>query len=883
MKTLFIVLFVSTIGLAQTTYYVDITAEPGGNGTTPNTSSSNGTHAWDSVEDVINFKAIKPGDVVLFHRGQRFTKQGDGRYNGAFLLMFNNDGVTYSAYGGTPGIENNPIIDGENKWQHVLGVWSTIRHDNITIKNLTFTRPYNGIDGCNAGNIVDCDFVTIDSCVFDADGAEMALYISKSNNYKITNSVFKNATGPHPLDYVKTSDWVEPLHGIYSNGCSNVLLENNKFLNNRTGGFKTNTNEGWNTRITLKNNWFEGCGTPIALFGCDKAEVFYNVIITNYDIKNLAGISDRGYFDAIIMGGGLGTLTQNSKIYNNTFITSDSTNNCVVVRTRVETGNNNELKNNLFYQAYKDTKYYNWQTYIEGPSLNYDYNLWYVVGNSVGRGWSINGSIYNSFSSWQSSAGQDIHGKWAKPLFSNFDWKEYPLVNKDLTPRENSPVIDAGVKVFDWDGNPLATDFNGNAIVGAPDLGAFEYKSVGVPPVASFNVDDRTPLTTQTVVFTDASTNAPTSWQWTFSPSTVSYVDGTSSTSKNPHVRFNSAGSYSVTLRVTNSSGSDTDVKNNYITATVPVLIPVASFSANNQTPLTTQTVVFTDASTNTPTSWQWTFNPSTVSYVDGTSSTSKNPHVRFNSVATYSCTLRVSNSAGSDLEVKTNFITVSPTLGVNLNISLFLAGPYENNGMKTTLNEKGFLPKVQPFNVAPWNYSGSETVPVGFSENIVDWVLIELRTDLAASTQVARKAALIKSSGEVADVLKSGLAFPNVPVGSYYIVVYHRNHLSVMSSTKVSLTDTPVLYDFTNSQAKAFGSNSMQNLGDGKYGLYSGDGNSDGIISNNDIQNIWIPQFLNSIDGYQTGDFNLDGSVTASDNNIFWLPNNGIKSNVPK
>lgn len=884
MKTFWILLFISSISIAQTTYYVDVTSSPGGNGTTTNISSTNGTHAWESVEDVINFSAIKSGDNVLFHRGQTFTRSGDGRVNGAFLLYFNNDGVTYGAYGGASGIENNPVIDGENKWQHILGMWGNIAYDNITIKNLTFTRPYNGIDGCNAGNIVGCDYVTIESCVFDADGAEMGLYISRSNNYKITNSVFKNATGPHPLDFTKTSDWIEPLHGIYSNGCSNILLENNKFLNNRTGGFKTNTNEGWNRSVKLRNNWFEGCGTPIALFGCDKAEVFYNVVVTNYGTENLADIPDRGYFDAIMLGGGDGISTQNSKIYNNTFITSDYTNNCVVVRSRAEIGDNNEFINNLFFQAYKDSRYYNWQCQSEGSlsAIKFDYNLWYVVGNSVGRGWYVNGTTYSSFSSWQTTSGQDTHGKWAKPLYMNFTWKEYPLVNKDITPQENSPVINSGVTVYDWNGNSLSTDFNGNPIQGAPDIGAFEFQSAATvqTPVSAFSVNDRTPYTTQTVVFTDASINSPTSWQWTFSPSSVSFMNGTSLTSRNPRVRFNTAEVYTVTLRAANSAGSDNEVKSGYITTTAPISPPVAAFSADNLIPTTSETVTFIDASSNSPTSWQWTFNPTNISYMDGTSATSKNPHVKFNSSTTYSCTLSVNNSDGSDSEVKTNFISAT---GVKFEVSVFLAGTYENGSMNTTLNSKRFIPMTQPFNSPPWNYDGVDAVTDAISDEVVDWVLVELRTGFAASTMVARRAGIVKNDGMISRINGRGFYYSDIPAGNYYIVVHHRNHLSVMSAEKVSLNiDSWVHYDFTNSQVKAYGADAMQDLGDGNYGLYSGDGNSDGAITVADIQECWIPQFLNSIDGFQQGDFDMDGSVTASDNNIFWLPNNGVKTNVP-
>ena len=53
---------------------------------------------------------------------------------------------------------------------------------------------------------------------------------------------------------------------------------------------------------------------------------------------------------------------------------------------------------------------------------------------------------------------------------------------------------------------------------------------------------------------------------------------------------------------------------------------PQADFAANNLNPVVNQTVTFTDLSANCPVSWQWSFSPSNVTYVDGTSSASKNP-----------------------------------------------------------------------------------------------------------------------------------------------------------------------------------------------------------------------------------------------------------------
>ena len=90
-----------------------------------------------------------------------------------------------------------------------------------------------------------------------------------------------------------------------------------------------------------------------------------------------------------------------------------------------------------------------------------------------------------------------------------------------------------------------------------------------------------------------------------------------------------------------------------------PSLPPVADFTADKTTPVVGETVNFTDQSTYSPTNWFWAFDPATVTYLSGTSSTSQNPIVSFNATGTYDVSLYVENANGNDTKVKTGYITV--------------------------------------------------------------------------------------------------------------------------------------------------------------------------------------------------------------------------------
>ena len=168
------------------------------------------------------------------------------------------------------------------------------------------------------------------------------------------------------------------------------------------------------------------------------------------------------------------------------------------------------------------------------------------------------------------------------------------------------------------------------------------------PPVADFIGAPTTLGAGGTVFFTDLSTNIPTARSWIFGGGTPA-----TSTEKNPEVIYNNIGTYPVSLTVSNSHGRDKEIKVNYITVTAPQP-PIADFSASSTSICVGDSVDFTDQSLNTPTAWGWTFEGGTP----GTS-TERNPTITYNTPGTYTVTLTVANSAGSDTETKVDYMFV--------------------------------------------------------------------------------------------------------------------------------------------------------------------------------------------------------------------------------
>jgi M6 family metalloprotease-like protein len=205
---------------------------------------------------------------------------------------------------------------------------------------------------------------------------------------------------------------------------------------------------------------------------------------------------------------------------------------------------------------------------------------------------------------------------------------------------------DTNPSSFLTDGSPGGLDISNVSASGSTI--SFYYSNSIVPPVADFTASPTTVNQGESVTFTDLSTNNPTSWSWQFEGGTPS-----TSSQKNPVVVYETAGTYRVSLTVTNNGGSDTETKTAYIT--VNVVAPVADFQADITSVTENNSISFADLSTNYPTNWVWTFPGGTP----GTS-TEQNPVITYPTAGYYDVTLTATNSAGSTTETKTDYISVA-------------------------------------------------------------------------------------------------------------------------------------------------------------------------------------------------------------------------------
>ena len=190
-------------------------------------------------------------------------------------------------------------------------------------------------------------------------------------------------------------------------------------------------------------------------------------------------------------------------------------------------------------------------------------------------------------------------------------------------------------------------------------------------------------------------------------------------------------------------------------------------------------------------------------------------------------------NAAGCP-DTKTLVLTINPCESV-VTVKMNIEGYYDAGAMRAVMANQG----------------------IGSSSTDVDTVTIELR-DATNYAVVDTATAMLQTNGNAV------ATYNTAPVGSFYIVVKHRNAVQTWSAAPHAVRATPSIYDFTDSASKAYGSNMIE-VGSGVFGFYSGDLNQDEVIDGSDSTDL-----INDIENFSFGllatDLNGDGVVDGSD-----------------
>jgi len=234
----------------------------------------------------------------------------------------------------------------------------------------------------------------------------------------------------------------------------------------------------------------------------------------------------------------------------------------------------------------QETNNAQWTARRGSTAVSFNGMIWLLGG----KNWT--GTLYNDV--WNSTDGKTwtratANAAWSpryQPQAVVYDNKIWIMGGTDSSGDKNDVWYSADGKTWtratgnaNWAArSSQALVFNNTIwVAGGSGYNDVWYASSPTPPVekpvAGFTGTPGSGTAPLTVIFTDTSTNTPTSWIWDFGDGNT-----TNATVQNPVHTYLTAGTYTVSLNATNSGGSNTTIKANYTTATIPI-IPLPGMS----------------------------------------------------------------------------------------------------------------------------------------------------------------------------------------------------------------------------------------------------------------------------------------------------------------
>ncbi len=211
--------------------------------------------------------------------------------------------------------------------------------------------------------------------------------------------------------------------------------------------------------------------------------------------------------------------------------------------------------------------------------------------------------------------------------------------------------------------------------------------------------------------------------------------------------------------------------------------------------------------------------------------------------------------------------------VGTYLSISgVTLEGHYNPDSNKVYSNFAQMAPRnvndtsvygTAPFPDLKWlGYRGYDEVGPNIDlENVDDWVLVSL----VNSEREYFKAGLLLKNGKIVDSYSGKALHLYVLPGYYYIKVYHRTHVSVLSASMITVLGGEDRHGWVfDSPTQVYGQDPLKYLGNGRYGLYAGDAARIDFVGLLGWVTIWNHQGDTGV--YTNNDVDNSGTVVVKD-----------------
>ena len=256
----------------------------------------------------------------------------------------------------------------------------------------------------------------------------------------------------------------------------------------------------------------------------------------------------------------------------------------------------------------------------------------------------------NDTSGCVDTAGDTINVTMLQAGFSSINTEGCGPLNVDFT--------DESTGAISWDWFFGSGDFSNaqNPTYSYSDIGTYSVTQVAtdvngctdtvvdpnivtvIGSIVNFGIDTTFGCETLSVQFADltAPTGTVASWLWDFG-------DGNTSTDENPLHVYQNAGTYTVSLTITDIGGCTNTIEQPNAVVYIPYPAPV--FTVDETLGCIGDIFTFTNNSTGNAVSYQWNFG-------DGGTSTTENPVYSYSAEGTYSITLTAFNANGCDSSI---------------------------------------------------------------------------------------------------------------------------------------------------------------------------------------------------------------------------------------